>query len=250
MDVFVIGDLIIDRYIFGESERICPEAPVPVIIPKTERESKGGAGLVRDQLQALGISTAFTCGSISTKRRYFVGNHLVCRVDYDNENQPDTLILGRTIVSFLKEVKPKLLIVSDYGKGSFSESSAKRIMQAASILDIPVFVDAKHNWTWWDGAYAKFPNQRETHNVGTASYIIAKKGSEGCVVCPNKKAKIPVPLDRIHEVKDVTGAGDIFLAAFATYWIGTSKDMVECAKYANSIASVSVEHLGTYVVGS
>jgi D-beta-D-heptose 7-phosphate kinase/D-beta-D-heptose 1-phosphate adenosyltransferase len=148
----------------------------------------------------------------------------------------------------MKQERPKALIISDYGKGSFTESSAKRIMQAADILDIPVFVDAKHNWTWYESAYCKFPNQRETGNVGSASYIIYKRGAEGCIVAPNKKAKVVVPLEKTYETRDTTGAGDVFLAAFVAHWINKTKDMVECAKFANKVAAISVTHTGTYVV--
>lgn len=249
MEVLVIGDLIVDEYIFGKSERICPEAPVPVITPSNEIDVRqGGAGLVCNQLQALigdeNVQSFY--GSHSTKNRIFVGNHLVCRLDRDSIAVADHHKYERDIIKYLKQ-RPKLLIVSDYGKGSFTESSAKRIIQAADILDIPVFVDAKHNWSWWDGAYAKFPNQREHHIVGKATYIIFKQGEKGCTIYHNKKAKIDVPIEQVREVRDVTGAGDIFLAAFAAHWLRTSKDMVECARYANKIASESVEHLGTYV---
>lgn len=248
--ILVIGDLIKDEYIFGKAERLCPEGPVPVVVPESEKETPGGAGLVYKQIIGLGIpeNEINRCfGTISYKKRIFVGNHLVCRIDRDAVIKHPLHMYEREIIKRMRKLKPDLLIVSDYGKGSFSESSAKRIMMAAKILEIPVFVDAKHNWPWWDGAYAKFPNQRETENVGTATYIIFKRGAEGCIVYENKKKKIPVPLKQVREVKDVTGAGDIFLAAFSAYWLLKSKDMVECAEYANDVASKSVEHVGTYI---
>lgn len=248
MEVLVIGDLIIDRYIFGTSDRICPESPVPVIVPTEEKETNGGAGLVKDQLRALGIETAFSFGSISEKKRIFVGNHLICRLDKDSFHKTDHHGYERIVVRTMKQEKPKLLIISDYGKGSFTESSAKRIVQAANILDIPVFVDAKHNWTWYENVHAKFPNQREIGSLGTAKYIIYKRGQEGCIVAPYKKAKIPVPLEKTYETRDTTGAGDCYLAAFAAHWVDKTKDMVECAKFANRVAAVSVTHTGTHVV--
>lgn len=251
MDVIVIGDLIHDEYVFGRSERICPEAPVPVIIPETESSTEGGAGLVTKQLTELlrHNSVYYMYGSQSYKKRIFVGNHLVCRLDRDSVDEMDEPNLyAKRVIYRLHEYNPKVLVVSDYGKGSFTEDSAKRIKEAADSLNIPVFVDAKHNWHWWEGVFAKFPNQREHHMVGTAKYIIFKLGAGGCSVSSSLKNIIPVPLDRISEVKDCTGAGDTFLAAFVAYYIRKSKDMVECAKFANRIASESVEHLGTFVV--
>jgi D-beta-D-heptose 7-phosphate kinase / D-beta-D-heptose 1-phosphate adenosyltransferase len=249
MEVLVIGDWIKDEYIFGTCDRMCPESPVPVVVPVSEKTSIGGAGLVYEQLFVLIDGACGYGGTVSTKKRIFVDNHLVCRLDYDaSEDKLRATQYGIEVVDILKKSKPKVLVISDYGKHTFTESSAKRIMQAAKILDIPVFVDAKHNWTWYDGAYAKFPNQRETGNVGTASYIIYKRGADGCIVAPNKKAKIAVPLDKVREVKDTTGAGDIYMAAYVAYWIQHDTDAVACATFANEIASESVEHLGTYVV--
>jgi bifunctional ADP-heptose synthase (sugar kinase/adenylyltransferase) len=249
MEVLVIGDWILDQYIFGNCERVCPEAPVPVIIPVREEDSEGGAGLVCNQLHALVEGVCGYRGTRSTKKRIFVDNHLICRLDYDAPKDNIRAVeYGRDVVDILKKSKPRVLVISDYGKHTFTESSAKRIMQAADILDIPVFVDAKHNWTWYESAYCKFPNQRETGNVGTASYIIYKRGAEGCIVAPNKKAKIVVPLDKVYETRDSTGAGDCYLAAFVAHWINKTKDMVECAKFANKVAAISVTHTGTYVV--
>ena len=250
MKVLVTGDLIIDDYIFGRAERLCPEAPVPVIIPETENSTEGGAGLVYDQLvELLGQKdVTFIGGSRSHKQRVFVDNHLVCRLDRDSTFVIDTNSYAEMIIDILNTNKPLVLVVSDYGKGSFTEASANKIKDAAGNLNIPVFVDAKHNWQWWEGVFAKFPNQREHHIVGTAKYIIFKLGAGGCSVSSNVKNIIPVPLDKVSEVKDCTGAGDTFLAAFVAYYIKKSTDMVECAKFANRIASESVEHLGTFVV--
>lgn len=247
MIAMVIGDFITDEYVFGTAERICPEAPVPVIVPQSAKVTDGGAGLVSKQLSALVgvIRTAY--GSLSVKRRIFVGNHLVCRIDRDSINAHPPEQFADYVISWMKEDRPEVLVISDYGKGSFNESSAKRIMEEAKALNIFVFVDAKHNWSWWDGAFAKFPNQREHHIVGTAEYIIFKLGGEGCSVSRNIKNIVHVPLEDKKEVKDVTGAGDVFLAAFVAHFIKESHDMVECAKFANKIASNSVEHLGTHI---
>ena len=56
--VMVIGDLMIDNYIFGKSSRISPEAPVPVIIPETENTVLGGAGNVVNNLSNLGAQVS------------------------------------------------------------------------------------------------------------------------------------------------------------------------------------------------
>lgn len=254
MDAMVIGDLIKDEYIFGTSDRLCPEAPVPVIVPPklpafSETMTFGGAGLVFKQLTELGITSTFQFGSESRKRRIFVGNHLVCRLDYDSEVVTDHFDYEHGVVTALKKDRPSVLIVSDYGKGSFTEQSAKRIMQAAKILGIRVLVDAKYNWEWWKGAWAFFPNQRESgFNAGKA-HVIQKLGSSGCDV-----DGIPVPLENEHEARDTTGAGDCFLAGFAAhllnrYTIQSEPDqncLIDCARFANRVAAASVTHIGTH----
>ena len=55
MKVLVLGDVIIDKYIYGTSERLSPEAPVPVVKYRREVESLGGAGLVYENLKSLGV---------------------------------------------------------------------------------------------------------------------------------------------------------------------------------------------------
>ena len=55
MKVLVIGDIIEDRYIYGTSSRISPEAPVPVITYKEEKTTMGGAALVYENLKSLGV---------------------------------------------------------------------------------------------------------------------------------------------------------------------------------------------------
>ena len=83
MKLLVVGDWISDRYIFGTAVRLCPEAPVPVVIPQIERTSPGGVGLVVEQLRELGAEVHRWFGSNSFKQRIFVGSHLVCRLDRD-----------------------------------------------------------------------------------------------------------------------------------------------------------------------
>ena len=56
MKVLVLGDVIIDKYIYGTSTRISPEAPVPVVTYIEEKETRGGAGLVYENLKSLGLT--------------------------------------------------------------------------------------------------------------------------------------------------------------------------------------------------
>lgn len=264
MKVYVIGDMIIDKNRICHATRLCQEAPAPVLIESNCADSAGGAGLVHRQLTALlgENDVLLSCGSFSRKERIFADGHLICRLDYDSthvlERGKDHLF-ERSVVGTLKTVKPGILVISDYGKGSFTASSAQRIMQAANILDVLVLVDAKHNWLWYPKAYAYFPNQNETFDLaGTgrskSSHIIQKLGDRGCTVDGTL-----IPPEDSRDVKDSTGAGDIFIAAFAAKMTrlykwnedcgrDEKKFLTACAKFANRVAGKSVEYLGTKVI--
>lgn len=247
--VLVCGDAITDRYIFGRATRLCPEGPVPVIVPEIERESGGGACLVVKQLEALIGTTNVGCmfGSRSEKLRIFADNHLICRVDRDSQSTvPD---FAMSVLNHLEDNKYDLLVISDYDKGSFDAASAGFIVRDARC---PVLVDAKNNFGWYLDAFALFPNEREGHDLGpVVPHVIRKLGGRGCRV-----GSVSVPLMDEHEVRDTTGAGDCFLAAFAAYmarelaWGIKLKEikLESCARFANKVAARSVEFVGTHIV--
>lgn len=258
--VCVIGDLVIDSYLFGSATRLCPEGPVPVIVPdETEsvRTSRGGAGLVTDQLRALigkeNIIAHF--GSKSRKERIFADGRLICRVDYDSIYVSDKFAYERAITRTLRSGEVNMLIVSDYGKGAMTMPMAERIMQVAKIVEIPVLVDAKNSWHFYPGAFAVFPNQRERlifPAKANPQHIIQKLGEQGC-----KVDGIDVHPQSGHAVRDTTGAGDIFLAAFAyayreyhfRFGFTDSTDTLQwCAGIANEYAGRSVGHIGTKII--
>jgi bifunctional ADP-heptose synthase (sugar kinase/adenylyltransferase) len=252
MKVLVIGDYIEDRYIFCKSERLCPEAPVPVLKPFKAIQTPGGAGLVACQLvELIGKENVIgQYGSLSRKKRYFVGSHLAMRVDRDSLGIRGDYMLT---VSNLLDEKIDAVIVSDYGKGAIASSLAQLIIDKTYHLDIPVFVDAKNAWHLYDQAFAFFPNEKEYEaRFYHARHIIQKLGAKGCSV----DGQI-IPIEKPVEVRDTTGAGDIFLAAFVAHFLklkemnpAISEQLMleQAAKQANRIASESVKHTGTFIV--
>ena len=256
--VLCIGDLIIDQWKKFTATRICLEAPVPILVPVKHdedycdcvEETHGGAGLVVSQLGAMHLSVHCLYGSVSRKERIIADDRLVCRLDYDSleiHNWFPAEVLKR-----IDEHIFDLLIISDYGKGSFTSESADKIMQAAKKKNLPVLVDAKHNWEWYRSAFAFFPNEHERFNsthLGK-SHIIQKRGALGCLV-----DGVEVPSEKVQIVRDTTGAGDVFIAAFAARLLEHDKKawpkdsvLVDCAKFANRIAGISVMSFGTHVV--
>lgn len=229
MKILVIGDHIKDVYTFGKATRICPEAPVPVIVPEREYSSDGGAGLTFNQLKALGADVTPIYGSFSVKRRVFAGSHLVCRIDKDAENCVDWRY---------DFDKYDAIVVSDYGKGAMRRSLAETVVATGK----PCFVDAKNHFWWYSHPnVVAFPNEHE--NVYDAHFgrVVRKLGAKGC-----QSGTLVLPAT-VSEVVDTTGAGDVFMAGFVYAWsVGLKPD--RCLEFANILAGRSCQFVGTHVV--
>jgi len=238
--VLVIGDLIADEYRHFTATRLSPEAPVPVLVEtKPKYTTEGGAGLTNQQLLALGVKTLFVPMTFSKKERIFADDRLMLRIDEDQKPPLAEYPNGFNFEGF------DAVVVSDYGKGTAKYASL--IMAEAVRWNLPVFVDAKNNWLDYSGAFAAFPNEKEfaTFNF---KHVIQKLGARGCSV----DGKL-VPQTRPHAVMDVSGAGDIFMAAFIHWWLlSPSADpdtkLIRSAEFANHVAGISVEYVGTKVV--
>ena len=142
MKFLVIGDSCIDIFIYGEIERIAPEAPVPIIRPIDKVENDGMAKNVRNNVRALGddierVDIITNLNDIK-KIRYVDAryNHMVLRVD---ENDKCVRIDLDEID--IKEIEDEYdaLIISDYNKGFLTEEDIEYI----STVNIPVFLDTK-----------------------------------------------------------------------------------------------------------
>jgi bifunctional ADP-heptose synthase (sugar kinase/adenylyltransferase) len=230
MRLLVLGDFIQDLYTFCRATRICPEAPVPVIVRESSRNSDGGAGLVYGQLKELGADVEFRYGSWSHKERIFAGNHLICRIDRDG------------YLNELENFDPArfdAFVIADYGKGAMTPALAHQIVET----DLPCFVDAKHHWHWYSGRNVTiFPNEHEClDETFRAHQVVRKLGKNGC-----EHFNLHLPA-AATEVVDVTGAGDIFMAGFVYTWALDFKPE-SCLRFANAIAGESCRHVGTYVV--
>lgn len=232
MKLLVLGDLIRDVYVFGRVERMCPEAPVPVLIPEDERESDGGVGLVFHQLEELGCNVDWAYGSKSCKRRFFAGSHLLCRIDNDSYD-----VAPLEFSDWMK--KYDAYVVADYGKGAMSRELAEQIVATKK----KVFVDAKHHWDWYQGFNTfAFPNEQEAAICeGMFVQVVKKLGAKGCEW---DFLKLPATASK---VVDVTGAGDIFMAGFVYAWT-LQLPAEDCLQFANAIAGESCRHVGTHVV--
>lgn len=171
----VVGDLMLDRYLIGEVERISPEAPVPVVLLKQQEERAGGAANVAANLAKLGVPTRLagligkdadgqllldiisgmdigTEGIVrseshptTTKTRVVGGHQQMMRLDQENRGSftpADSDALQQQILQQL-QAGPAVVVLSDYAKGVVAEPLAQSIIRQARQRNIPVLVDPK-----------------------------------------------------------------------------------------------------------
>ncbi len=188
--VLVIGDLMLDKYIFGEVKRISPEAPVPVLKKESESFRMGGAANVAANLNGLGIKTSL-CGAVgndlngqilrdllkenkilqqgliktklptSTKTRIIGGQQQIVRIDDEDLNLLLPANEMKKIINLIKK-KPSVIILSDYAKGFLSPELTQKIIKLANQLKITTLVDPKGNdIEKYRGSSILTPNKKE-----------------------------------------------------------------------------------------
>ena len=243
--VLVLGDIIIDKYIYGTSTRISPEAPVPVVTYKEEKESLGGAGLVYENLKSLGVDATLlqTEQPRSIKTRVICDGHYVTRID-DDKDADSNAVLANVLRSDFSQWD--YVILSDYDKGVLD--NAKQIIAHINSQGPKVIVDPKRYAHDYEGAWLVKPNNSEytkfEFDEWQGNIITTDAGHSVSATIENIEYTIPV--EQV-EVSDVTGAGDCFLAAFV-YALTKGYSHKKCLEIAVSASTQSVKHTGTYVL--
>jgi D-beta-D-heptose 7-phosphate kinase/D-beta-D-heptose 1-phosphate adenosyltransferase len=191
--ILVIGDLMVDHYLWGTCERISPEAPVPVINIGSESKALGGAGNVINNLHSLGaevdiISVIGECETsqelkdllsdinvctkylttqknrvTSRKSRVISAQQQVAR--YDRENKEE--INNKSQIAILKVFKKiinnyDIILLSDYGKGVLTPNLTQSFISIANENKKKILVDPKGlDYSKYKGAYLLTPNKKE-----------------------------------------------------------------------------------------
>lgn len=195
LKVMVIGDVMVDAYLWGKVDRISPEAPVP-IVSISKRESRlGGAANVAINVQTMG-ATPILCSVIgadrsgqellslmkelgmmvdgmvtstervtTVKTRVIGNNHQLLRVD-DEEisdiNLREQELLLENIKLMIDREKPDVVVFEDYDKGVLNEGLIKKIVSVCKSKNIPTAVDPKKkNFTAYQGVSLFKPNLAE-----------------------------------------------------------------------------------------
>ena len=242
MKITVIGELCTDVFVYGETKRLSPEAPVPVFNPLFTEENPGMAGNVVENLKPMGsdieINFIHQTKKI-TKTRYvdYKSNHMFIRVD-DGESSIDELILTDEMINQIKD--SDAVIVSDYNKGFLSERSLRFITDHSKFS----IMDTKKKISTDILTYFDFVKLNESefnkHNFNShwLNRIIVTLGSKGA-----KYIDEIFPSPDPKETIDVSGAGDTFTASFTLKYLET-KDINQSIIYANKMASIVVSKRG------
>lgn len=245
MKVLVFGDVIIDKYVYGTSSRISPEAPVPVITYIEEKETLGGAGLVYENLKNLNVDVKLfeIDQPRSVKTRIICDGHYITRID-DDKPASGMAVLKKVQSTDFSQYD--YVVLSDYNKGVLDE--AKDIIKHINTFGCKIIVDPKENAWFYENAWLVKPNYNEFHDLGfdewQGNIITTNAGEE--VIANIDGVSYEVEVDAV-EVADVTGAGDCFLAGFV-YALTKGYSYKRCLEIATKGSTESVKHSGTYIL--
>lgn len=193
--VLVVGDVMLDAYLWGRVERISPEAPVPVVQVSERSARLGGAANVALNLRALGampvvvstigndkagddLAQCFLHSALDSmglvrsatrrttvKTRVISGHQHVVRVDEEETDDlapADQQALLRRVADVVKQCTPAAIVLEDYNKGVLTEHTIEAIIAMAHKAGIPVAVDPKHkNFFAYRGVALFKPNLKE-----------------------------------------------------------------------------------------
>ncbi len=174
--ILVMGDLMLDSYMWGQANRISPEAPVPVVSVKEVTHNPGGAANVGWNIASLSanVNMAGVVGNDShgeqlltlmsergmnvesvvrdtnrpttVKTRVIANSQQVVRTDFESLDELSNESLEAVQASVLKNIKDvDAIILADYNKGFFSEKMIGSILSIANENNVPVYVDPKHD---------------------------------------------------------------------------------------------------------
>ena len=189
--ILVVGDIMLDKYIWGRVSRVSPEAPVPVVLKNRENQVLGGASNVVNNIHGLG-SIPIACGVVgadinagyvistldgmglpiggiivdkdrptTVKGRVVGNNQQIVRIDEESSNPISQGIID-TVLSFAKRVLKEIdaIIISDYGKGVISRKLIYELRKMAKDVIITVDPNAG-NFGFYRGVTCITPNHHE-----------------------------------------------------------------------------------------
>ena len=280
-NILIIGDLILDKYIFGKNNRLNPESVAPLIDIKSEDIRPGGAANVAMNLNNLNnkiwlmgiigndssgksllrilnqnkINTSLIRKEKNTtiKTRFMCENSQLLRVDNDFISELNIKRSLKKIDKIIKKIN--LIYIADYKKGVIS----KILIHELKKRNVPIFVDPKNqiktfqgvefikmNQKYFKDLMKNFDNPLTIKKKFKINNFIVTQGSKGSFIIDKYNNKINVKGIKT-EVFDVSGAGDTFGAAFVNEYLN-GKTIFNSLKYANEKSAEVVRKIGTSTI--
>ncbi|MFN3471097.1 MAG: bifunctional heptose 7-phosphate kinase/heptose 1-phosphate adenyltransferase [Aquificaceae bacterium] len=284
LKILVVGDIILDRYIFGKVERISPEAPVPVVEVQREEFRLGGAGNVAHNLSSLGVKT-YLLGVLgqdygrhiirgllkeagiedltvedpqrptTEKARIVAMSQQLLRVDSESRR----IVEGKVLDGLMERLELDVdgIVVSDYAKGVIGKGVMDRIKEKRVFFAVDPRPQNKHLYL---GASLMTPNEKEARSMTyeeslqslgwrlkrelNLGTLVITLGPKGMALFDKEYKVFPA---RAKQVYDVSGAGDTVVAVLTACAL-MGLDWDKACELANLCAGIVVGKLGTAVV--
>jgi bifunctional ADP-heptose synthase (sugar kinase/adenylyltransferase) len=270
--VLVLGDLMVDHFIWGKVSRISPEAPVPVVEVDADHLLLGGSANVSHNIHAMG-GRVYVSGVVGSDRMgkklisEFRKRQIDTRGVFVEANRPTTL---KTRIVAHGQQELGAIVISDYGKGVITKALLDGIRDLVRDRKIIVCIDPKKSdFSLYEGCDIITPNHHEAGRavgvdrvsrenlveVGTTllsryhyQALLITRGEEGMALF-EKSDRINHTLlpTQAREVFDVTGAGDTAIGVFALC-MASGATFKEAAFLANHAAGIVVGKVGTSTV--
>ena len=256
MNVLVIGDSCKDVFIYGGVERISPEAPIPVFKPTHEESNDGMAKNVSNNVETLDMNIHTITNKDNIIKLRYVDNRsgqMVLRVDEHDycdrikikklQGITNNKFTSYTLMGTVDKIDA--IIISDYCKGFLEESDIQCICENNKN----VFIDTKKKLGEWirEADYIKINEleYKKNHELlsekGFEEKLIVTLGSKGCRYNGKDFPVKEVP------VKDVSGAGDTFLAGLVRGYLDT-QDIESAIEFAQKCTTYVVQQHGVAAV--
>jgi len=282
VNILVVGDIMLDKYVVGNVSRISPEAPVPVVNVSEEYYTLGGCGNVvrnirsvganvdcissiahdhngesiADELDIIGVGDILIYGSKQTtvKERIISDHRQVQMLRLDRETT-ERIDSEKAIEMFQKIHRNKydIIIVSDYAKGMIT----KELMDFLhTIEDTKIIIDPKpSNGILYNNVFMITPNEQEWNSMLFASayqlknvqYILRTLGRNGMELIENQLDESWIIESDPVDIYNVSGAGDAVVAIMGIC-ISMGWNVLDAAYIANKCAAYVVTQPGTSMV--
>lgn len=239
-NILVIGDLMIDHYLWGSCERISPEAPVQVVDIAKETTVLGGAGNVINNLRTLGaqvsvssvigndaigeeLKTMLKCIDVdckniitqdgrktSKKSRVIASSQQVIRYDKESKDDIEDASVHAILDNLVEDIQNyDVIILSDYGKGVLRSALCQGVIALANNHNIKVLVDPKgSDFSKYKGAYLLTPNKKEA-TLATGIDIKDDKSLEAALLKLKNECDLGISLITLSEDGIATHDGEV-----------------------------------------